>query len=475
MTTTLENRKWDRARLMAEIDRVLGLYPTGAGFDLDEVLAYHRAIPDDKRLPKVHLAAAEAGRVLLQPRSGVATIEEMGAALAHVQAHGADVLTWTSDTYSRRNRFDEAAQGLEQSRRAGRSVLNGFPAVVHGVDACRSLFEGLDRPCEGRGATGTPQAYNTFMLGGGATGFNGAALFCALSVEPHLGVAEAIANFQYVDRLLGHFEEKGAGVSREAGGFPSGTITPPCVSIVASIIECLLAAEQGVRNLCVAYPVNSSAVQDIAAIRVQGRLCREFLDAHGFAGVTLTQAAHQWLGPYPDDLDQTMARICVDSVICAFAGVTKILVKSPEEGRGVPTREGNAAGLVATRRAVELMQGQAFPESADMDDEIGVIESQCRAMVEKVLELGQGDVARGTATAFEWGVLDFPFSVNKDNANKAMIARDTAGAVRFIEAGHLPFDDAVVAYDRARLEVRKRREKKDDVELMIDDLRAVVR
>ena len=56
-----------------------------------------------------------------------------------------------------------------------------------------------------------------------------------------------------------------------------------------------------------------------------------------------------------------------------------------------------------------------------------------------------------------------------------MIARDVEGAVRFIDTGNLPFSDEIQEYDRARLAERKRREKKDDMELMIDDLRAVVR
>ncbi|MDP6708858.1 MAG: methylaspartate mutase subunit E [Alphaproteobacteria bacterium] len=471
----VSDKKWSEDELMTELDRIKALHPTGQAIDLDEILAYHRQIPASRRVPEAHKRAAEAGEALLQPRSGMATVEEMIETLRHLETHGADLLTWTCDTYCRRNLFEKAAEAVAESQRVGRSLLNGFPAVVHGVAGCRQLFEALEAPCEGRGASGTPQAYNTFMLAGGATSFNGASLFCALSVEPHMPVAEVIGNFQYVDRLLGWFEERGASVSREAGGFPSGTITPPCVSIVASIIECLLAAEQGLKSLCVAYPLNSCLNQDIAAVRMQHRLCADYLERAGFADVHLTQAAHQWLGAYSDDLDQTFARICVDTVTCAFAGVSKILVKSPEEGRGAPTKEGNASGIVATRKVLDLMRGQSFPESEALTEEMEVIEQQCRAMMDRVLELGDGDVAQGTAIAFERGVLDFPFSVNRHNADKAMIARDVEGAVRFIDSGNLPFTPRLRAYDRDRMEERRRREAKDDMELMIDDLRAVVR
>lgn len=460
---------------MKELGQVLSLYPTGQEFQLEEVLEYHRRIPDHKNIPKVHKEAVEKGRILLQPRVGMATIEDMIKTLTYLQDREADCLTWTCDTYCRRNQFEKAKAALDESKSIGRSLLNGFPSVIHGVKGCRQLFEAVDKPCEGRGATGRPQAYNTFMLGGGATSFNGAALFCGLSVEPRMSVSEVIKNFQYIDRLLGWFEENGAPVSREAGGFPSGTITPPCVSIISSIIECLLAAEQGIKNLCAAYPLNSCVIQDIAAIRVQRKLCKEYLEMQGYKNISYTQAAHHWLGPYPADNNQTMARICMDTVICAFAKVDKILVKSPEEGQGAPTKEGNAAGLIATRKVLELMMNQDFQESRALEEEVDVIESQCRAMMEKIFELGDGDCARGTSVAFERGVLDFPFSVNKNNANKAMIARDMTGAVRFLDPGNLPFGKEIIQYDNKRLAERKLKEKKDDMELVIEDLRATIR
>lgn len=469
------NEKWSEEELMKELRRVLGLYPTGREFDLKEVLEYHRRIPDHKNVPKAHGKAVERGTTLLQPRVGKATIEEMIENLRYLQERNADVLTWTCDTYCRRNLFEKARAALDESEKAGRSLLNGFPSVIHGVKGCRQLFEAVDKPCEGRGATGSPQAYNTFMLGGGVTSFNGASLFCGLSVESRMPVSEFIRNFQYVDRLLGWFQEHGATVGREAGGFPSGTITPPCISIVSSIIEFLLAAEQGVKHLCAAYPLNSCIIQDIAAIQTQRKLCQEYLEKHEYKDILYSQAAHHWLGPFPDDPSETIARICMDTVTCAYAKVDKILVKSPEEGRGAPTKEGNAAGLIATRKILDLMKHQEFPTSKAIEEEASVIESQCRAMIEKVFEFGDGDVARGTSIAFERGTLDFPFSVNVHNANKAMIARDMTGAVRFIDPGNLPFSREVIQYDAEKIETRKLKERKDDVELIIEDLRASVR
>ncbi len=152
----VSNQKWSEEQLMKELRRVLSLYPTGQEFDLEEVLEYHRRIPDHKSVPKVHKEAVETDRILLQPRVGKATIEEMIGELKYLQEREADILTWTCDTYCRRNQFEKAREALEESKRIGRSLLNGFPSVIHGVKGCRQLFEAVDKPCEGRGAAEYP-------------------------------------------------------------------------------------------------------------------------------------------------------------------------------------------------------------------------------------------------------------------------------------------------------------------------------
>ncbi len=60
-------------------------------------------------------------------------------------------------------------------------------------------------------------------------------------------------NWQYVDRLTGLYEEMGVSINREPYGPLTGTLVPPCISHAAAIIEALLAAEQGVKNITVGY------------------------------------------------------------------------------------------------------------------------------------------------------------------------------------------------------------------------------
>ena len=67
-----------------------------------------------------------------------------------------DLLPSTIDAYTRLNRYEEAAVGIQKSIEAGTSKLNGLPVVNHGVAACRRMTEALEKPVQVR--HGTPDA-----------------------------------------------------------------------------------------------------------------------------------------------------------------------------------------------------------------------------------------------------------------------------------------------------------------------------
>jgi methylaspartate mutase epsilon subunit len=57
---------------------------------------------------------------------------------------------------------------------------------------------------------------------------------------------------------------------------------------------------------------------------------------------------------------------------------------------------------------LNMVSDQKFPPCAAVEQEVELIKSEVRAVLKKVFELGNGDVARGTVLAFEAGVLDVP-------------------------------------------------------------------
>jgi methylaspartate mutase epsilon subunit len=471
----VRNQRLSDADFDREFGRIRSLWPTFKELDLDEMAEYHRTVVCDRTFAAAYRKARSEGCVLLQPRFGVATVEAQAEGMRVLEVEGgADLLTMSSDTYSRWEDFAKASESVKLSYEEGRSMLNGFPAAIYGVAGTRRVTEATRVPVGGRGATGSPQAYNAMMLAGGATEFNGSALAFVMNVEARMEIARAIRNTQFVDRMIGKLTERGAQPAKESSTIVSGTIVPPAVAVVCGVIEVLLAAEQGVKYHCVAYPVNSSVIQDIAACRVMREFCDRYAREAGHGDVEIAYAIHQWLGPFPEDKSRALARIAFDSATAVYAGVEKILVKSSEEGQGTPTNQGNIEGLRATRQAVELARGQSFPECAELAEECEQIRKESRAILDAVFELGNGDVAIGVSRAIEQGVYEFPYSVNKWNRGKMLVCRDATGAVRFLDAGNLPLDESTRRWHRDRLRRRLDRVK-DEYELVIEDIRAAVR
>ncbi|HSQ05383.1 MAG TPA: hypothetical protein VLN59_15175 [Burkholderiales bacterium] len=469
------NERLDDAEFARELDRIRNLWPTFRDFDLEEIAEYHRNTVGKRTFAEAYRRARQDGAILLQPRFGVATIEAQAEGVRVLEEDGgADLLTMSSDTYSRREEFARAAEAVRLSYEKSRSLLNGFPAVIHGIPGTRRVTESTKVPIGGRGATGLPQAYNAMMLAGGATEFNGSALAFVMNVEARMQVPEAIRNTQFIDRMLGKLTDMGAQPAKESSTIVSGTIVPPAIAVVCGAIEVLLAAEQGVKYHCVAYPLNSSVLQDIAACRVMREFCERYARAAGYTDIEIAYAIHQWLGPFPEDKARALARIAFDSATAVYAGVDKILVKSSEEGQGTPTNQGNIEGLRATRQAVELARGQTFPESPRLEEECAQIRKEASAILDAIFELGKGDIAVGVSRAIESGVYEFPYAVNQCNRGKMLVCRDTEGAVRFLDTGLLPFDAATKRWHRERLE-RRLRAVQDEYEVVIEDIRASVR
>jgi len=63
----------------------------------------------------------------------------------------------------------------------------------------------------------------------------------------------------------------------------------------------------------------------------------------------------------------------------------------------------------------------------EFEDEKELIRREVRSIVDKVLEMGDGDVAVGTIRAPEAGVLDIPWSPNRFVKSRVMPARDADG------------------------------------------------
>ena len=473
----LKFTKWTEEEFFKEREEVLSTWPTGKEVDLQEAVEFLKKVPDEKNFAKKLVKAKEAGVTMAQPRAGVALINEHIELLTHLQDEGgADFLPSTIDAYTRQNRYEEGERGIEESQKVGRSLLNGFPAVNHGVHGCRQVLEAVNLPLQLR--HGTPDSRLLAEVGhaGGFTSNEGGGISYNIPYAKSVSMEKSLHDWQYCDRLVGFYEEQGVSINREPFGPLTGTLVPPSTAVAVAILEALLAAEQGVKNITVGYGQCGNLLQDVAAVRALEEQTEEYLKEYGYNNIDLTTVFHQWMGGFPEDESKAYGVISLGSAAAALAGATKVIVKTPHEAIGIPTKEANAAGIKATKMVLNLLEGQRYAESEALRTEINVIKAEVKCMLDETLKLGKGDWAIGTVKAFETGVIDIPFGPSQYNAGKMLPARDNNGFIRYLEFGNIPFSKDLKDFNHAALQERADFEKREiEFQMTIDDIFAVSR
>ncbi len=470
----LSNKRLSEEEFNRLREEVLQQWPTGREVDMQAGIAYHKGLPENRVFSKKLQKAKEQGATLVQPRAGVALIRDHITLLTHLQNEGeADLLPTTIDSYPRQNRFREAQMGIEESAKEGKSMLNGFPAVNHGVSGCRQIIDALDVPVQVRHGTPDARLLAEISYAGGFTSFEGGGISYNIPYAKNADLAKTVRDWQYVDRLTGIYEEAGAPINREPFGPLTGTLVPPCISHAVAIIESLLAAEQGVRNITVGYGQCGNLIQDVAAVQTVRELTEEYLQRYGYVNRLVTTVLHQWMGGFPADESKAFAVISWGSTVAVLAHATKVIVKTPHEALGVPTKEANAMGLRCTKQVITMLADQSISEDA-LKSEKEIIRQETRCILDRVLQLGEGDWAVGTVRAFEAGVLDIPFAPSRYNAGKMLPIRDNQGAIRIFNFGNLPFSEDLITFHKEKIAERARQEGREpSFQMVIDDVYAI--
>jgi len=436
----------------------LARWPTGAEVDFDAAVALHKALPEHKRLGAVMRKADREGRCLTQPRGGFGTLELQLELMRELDQTGmADIVPTTTDSYTRNEQWAKAETGVKESEKAGRSMLNGFPMVNYGPRTAARLIEAIDKPAIVLSGTSFPRLTSEVGIAAGFSGYLGSGLAYTVSYTKETSLEEGIRNYQYLDRLAAQYAEHGVDLHRRQPGFLTGTNIPPSIAIITCIIDALLAAHQGVRNYGLELGQTLHLVQDAVAVKMCRELVQEYLQRAGFPDVFTPVTSLHWMGAWPQDETQSAALIAYGGTLAAVSGATSITTKSTHEAFGIPTPKANAEGLRITRMAIYLARHVRLDTMPEFQRECDIVRREVVPVVDKILEMGDGDVALGTIRAAEAGVLDIPWSPNRQIKSRVMPARDADGYLRILGAGDMPIPRDVMAYHEERL--RKRAEK----------------
>jgi methylaspartate mutase epsilon subunit len=433
----------------------LSRWPTGAEVNIDEAVELHRRLPRHKQLAWIMRKAVAERRCLTQPRGGFGTFEMHRELMVALDREGhADIVPTTTDSYTRNEQFHLAQQGIEESERLGRSMLNGYPIVNYGVARARQLIDAVDKPAIMLTGTSLPKLTGEIAFAGGYSGYLGSGIAYTTSYTKELSIEDGIRNYQYLDRLAALYHERGVELHRRQPGFLTGTNVPPSVAIIICVLDCLLAAAQGVRNYGLEMGETLHLVQDAAAVAACGELCQEYLARKGHGDVFTPVTLLHWMGAWPQDDAQAAAIISYGGTLAAIAGAVSVTTKSTHEAFGIPTPQINAEGLRMTRMAIYLARNIRLDGMREFEEEKELIKREVRPVVDKTLEMGDGDVALGTVRAFAAGVLDVPWSPNRGCKSWIMPARDADGYLRVLDPGLMPFPKDVMEIHEAKLRQR---------------------
>lgn len=477
----IQNKRIDEDVFLAQRPQVLSKWKTGREVDLAEALAYHREMPAHKNLPHMLQKARSERSVLMHNLTGQSTLASQQEFLQQLQDRGnSGLLQCLYDSYTRTGRFEHLEAVIHDCEANNKNLLNGYPLVNYGVSGNRKLLESLDRPLGALGPAVDSRLASEIALASGFTQLVDNTYIVFETYTKTAPLEEIMGYFQYSLRLAGYYQEHGVPiavtVATGAAGDNSPGIAPPSLGTAGRVLGALSAATQGVKHLIAVNWSHGNIAQDVASSMVTQKLAREYLDRFGFQDAHLYMENGCLGGPYPYDFDEAFAEVMYAGIVSAFTASQMCQVKTFDESSGIPTLENQVRSLRGTGMMYRILRtaNVDFPNSRDVLDEAAMEERETRAIVEKVLELGDGDPLVGAVKAYDFGIMDNPVANNPRVKSKVMGVKDANGAVRYLSAGNLPFDQEILEFHREKMAQREVvLGKRPDYDTLVADMRAI--
>jgi methylaspartate mutase epsilon subunit len=474
----VSNRRLTEEEFFKERKEVLAMWYTGKDVDLDEAIAYHKSMPASKNFVHKLTEARKKGEILLVSDMGYTTIKQEIELLRYIQDEGhPDFLGHHVDSLTRNLRFQEAEKEVRKAEETGENLLNGFPVVIHGVQGNRKVTEAVNLPIRLRFVSPTGRLTTEIALAGGNTSAEGHPMLCFMNYTRDEQPETVIREFQYISRLIGIYEERGVPILvHVVGGNHLSSMTPPSLQLALAIIDLLMLPEQGVKHPYIGMASAGNLAQDIAYALAVPKLGCEYLKKLGYDDVDLMTGGSEIPGRYPLDHAQSFTEVLWSPLVSVLAGVDLCHIKTIDEADTIPTKENNAFSLRGARMMLNLLKDQKFDvrDNKDVIAESEMLERETRAILDKVLEFGDGDPIIGTKKALKLGVLDHPMSNNKHVQARVMGVRDARGAVRYLECGNLPFPKDVIEFHKEKIAEREKTSGKEvDFDTVIGDFLSI--
>jgi methylaspartate mutase epsilon subunit len=462
-------KKIDEELMLKKRRQELDKWPTGKEVDFEEAVAYQKSLPDSKIWWKVMMKLQEEGRMSVFPRAGHPVLEKMIEICQGLRESGVVLIPVTTDSYTRLGQYEKVQGILDECNKTGKPLLNGYPIINQGVKQTRKLVEKVDAAFSPRGVV------TEIGIAAGLTTFTAGIEFLTWgSYSKRVTIRDIVNKWQESASMCGWYADRGVILCTDLHGWLPGAPFPLTMNICAMIIEALTGAAQGQKALYPLVHCMGNMVQDTAWIRLAPRIIREYLDKFGFKDTVVCGVcpAQTPLFPNPQDIGGAFAYLNYVTMVAALARSNAVDLRSIDEAAGIPSKEANAMSYRSAKWMFDVVREQKIEiDIKGVKEEEYITEREVRAIMDKVIDMGDGDVVEGACRAIEAGVMDSPWSPNLTIKDKVLAVRDAYGACRYIEFGSLPFDNDIKDFHRQKVAEREKKEgRKADFHTTVKDL-----
>jgi len=474
MESKLRNKRLDEKEFLKMRAPYLAQWRTGSEVDLDEAVEYQKRLPDSKNWHKVARKLNAEGRTAIFPRAGTGLLEDQISLSRKLESSGVPFIPVTTDSYTRQLDFAKVEGILEEMRKTGRNLLNGYPIINYGVKQTRKIIESVER-----GAFNPRLSLKSYPLAteisfaAGMTGIAASSFISWAAYEKDATLEQSMTTNQYVHRLIGYYADRGVIISTDNHGWILTGMQPMTVNLATTIVDALMVAEQGGKSITSVVHLMGNMAQDLAWIRVTPKLMREYLDKLGYGDVMIAGvfAQHTPLFPMPQGMGGAFAFPNYTAAVAALGNAEAVSVRTIDEALGIPTEESHGLSYESTNWLLNVIRGQKINlQMKEIDEEARIAELEIRAFMDKILEVGEGDIIVGCIKCVEEGFLDSCFSPNRQVRDKVMGIKDSKGAIRYLDFGNLPLPEEVKKFHREKVAEREKEEgRKMDYEVFVQD------
>jgi methylaspartate mutase epsilon subunit len=165
----------------------------------------------------------------------------------------------------------------------------------------------------------------------------------------------------------------------------------------------------------------------------------------------------------------------MNMLVAKLVGAQVAYIRTVSEHGPIPQKEDYGASYRAANFTREFLRDQKIElDHKLLEVECMQFEREVRFIFDRMLDMGNGDMATAIVRGIESGLMDYSWPTHPSVAGKILGVRDAEGAVRYFDTGNIPFPQEIKEFHKEKIAERSRKEsRKVDYNTLVYDILAV--